>query len=154
MTINILQAAKHLCEKSEWRLTRLEVQKIIYLAHVWYLGKNEQPLVEGDFEAWPHGPVNVELFYFSKKSKSRELDKKTFGFVKDLDEETNKNEIEALNYLFDSCSPVDGWELVDVTHWKGGAWVKNFDENKPQIIPLEDIRAEGKARLALEEEKC
>lgn len=154
MAIDVLQAAKYLGKMSEWRLTRLEVQKIIYLAHVWCLGKTEQPLVEGDFEAWVYGPVHVDLYNFSKKSKSRELDEKTFDCIKNLDEETNKEEIEALNSLFTSCSPVDGWQLVDITHWKGGAWAKNYDENKPTIIPLEDIKAEGRARLALEEEKC
>ena len=41
MAINVLQAAKYLAEESGWKLTRLELQKIIYLAHIVYLGKNK-----------------------------------------------------------------------------------------------------------------
>lgn len=32
MAIDVLQAAKYLAKRSGWRLTRLELQKMVYLA--------------------------------------------------------------------------------------------------------------------------
>ena len=37
MSIDVLQAAKYLAQKSGWDLTHLELQKMIYLAHMVFL---------------------------------------------------------------------------------------------------------------------
>ncbi len=62
MAISVLDAANHLCEKSEWTLTQLELQKLLYLSHMIHLGFYKSPLVYGDFEAWEFGPVHPELY--------------------------------------------------------------------------------------------
>lgn len=42
MTISSFQAAKKICKLSNWTITNLKLQKIIYFSHVLYLGeKNE-----------------------------------------------------------------------------------------------------------------
>ena len=40
MTVPSLSAAKRLCEKSDWTLTNLHVQKLLYIAHMFYMGEN------------------------------------------------------------------------------------------------------------------
>ena len=63
MAINVLQAAKYLCQESNWTLTNLEVQKLIYLSHMIYMGfYGEGPLIGGTFQAWKRGPVHPELY--------------------------------------------------------------------------------------------
>ena len=49
MTIDVLQAAKCLGRMSSWRFSNLELQKIIYICHMLYLGQQGEPLVKGDF---------------------------------------------------------------------------------------------------------
>jgi hypothetical protein len=48
-------------------ITNMSLNKIIYFAHGWSLGKRGKPLVSATFEAWQHGPV-LPLIYrqFSK----------------------------------------------------------------------------------------
>lgn len=64
MTIAIEQAAKYLFEKSGKTLTEVELQRLIYLAHCWYLGTYNKPLIDSDYEAWENGPVSRDLWQF------------------------------------------------------------------------------------------
>lgn len=43
-------------------MTHLKLQKLAYYAQAWYLALLDEPLVEGSFEAWVHGPVSRELY--------------------------------------------------------------------------------------------
>jgi uncharacterized phage-associated protein len=51
MAVSVASAAKRLCEKTGWTLSNLELQKILYIAHMFHLGETGQPLVPGHFEA-------------------------------------------------------------------------------------------------------
>lgn len=149
MAIDVLQAAKHLAKNSDWKLTRLELQKMIYLAHMLHLGRTGKPLVKGDFEAWDYGPVHPTLYYFTKQSESLVPSKEMFDFVQDLDDSRHKEEIAVLNEISSLFSAGSSWELVEITHWKGGAWAKNYHRStRDTIIPQEDIKKEYVARLA------
>lgn len=43
-------------------VTNLDLQKIVYFLHGHYLVRHQRPLVEGEFEAWPYGPVHRVLY--------------------------------------------------------------------------------------------
>jgi uncharacterized phage-associated protein len=45
------------CEKRGIRLTPMKLQKLLYLAHGYYVAITGQPLIDEDFEAWKYGPV-------------------------------------------------------------------------------------------------
>ena len=63
MTVNVLNAAAHLIERSNQSLSNLELQKLLYLAHMFYMGRYDgEPLVHGEFEAWDYGPVHPTLY--------------------------------------------------------------------------------------------
>src|SRR5690554_2036795 len=65
MGVTALQAAKRACEASGWKLTNLQLQKILYIAQMVYAGKNSgKRLITGDdFEAWDYGPVLPSLYH-------------------------------------------------------------------------------------------
>ncbi len=63
MTIDVLQAAKYLAKRSKWEYSNLELHKILYIAHMIYLGDERYPLLEAKFEAWNYGPVIPYLYY-------------------------------------------------------------------------------------------
>ena len=70
--VSALSAARRLCEKSGWQLTNLQVQKMLYLAHMNYVGKTSgKPLIDGNFEAWIYGPVNREVYNKLRVFKSK-----------------------------------------------------------------------------------
>jgi len=140
MTINVMSAAKRLAEKSNWCLTNLELQKIVYLAHMFYMGRNGgQPLVSGNFEAWDYGPVHPELYHRAKIFGSDKV--KSFIFSNTPDPSGSERAI--LDEAFASLGHVPAGRLVNATHRKGGAWEINYKPGvRGIIIPNSDIVSE------------
>jgi uncharacterized phage-associated protein len=66
MAISVLSAGRTLCELRGWSVSNLELQKILYLAHMYYLGRHGGPLIREEFEAWDYGPVVPELYHHVK----------------------------------------------------------------------------------------
>lgn len=130
MAIDVLQAAKHLCKESEWRLTNLELQKIIYITHMLYLGQKgiKCPLVEGTFQAWDYGPVHPDLYSRINRYKCGAdfISEKVFKNVKDLNEKDHSDQIFALKEVFDLYPPGSSLELIEDTHQEKGAWYKRY----------------------------
>jgi len=63
MVISIFAAAKHLAKYSNWSLSNLQIQRLIYLSHMFYMGRNNgERLVHGYFEASDYGSINPILY--------------------------------------------------------------------------------------------
>lgn len=45
-----------------YQTTQLELQKLLYFCHGTHLVRHGQPLVDGFFEAWDHGPVHPLIY--------------------------------------------------------------------------------------------
>lgn len=139
MTVSVLRAAKHLAEKSDWTLSNLEMQKLLYLAHMFHLGRTGDPLVHGNFEAWDYGPVHPSLYHFAKVYGADPV-QNIFYQVPDLPEGSER---EIIDEAYEHLGKVGPGRLVRATHRSNGAWEKNYDPNiKNQIIPNEDILRE------------
>lgn len=143
MAISVLSAAKFIGELSGWSKTNLELQKIIYIAHMFHLGKHKLPLVYGNFEAWNLGPVHPDLYHKAK----------VFGDkpVQDIfnTEKLFQDGMEAitLKETFDEVSDFTGSRLVAITHWEDGAWAKNYEPgNHGIVITNEEIIEEYEKR--------
>ncbi len=47
-----------LANKENKEITPLKIQKLVYIAHGWFLAVTDKPLVDDEFvEAWQYGPV-------------------------------------------------------------------------------------------------
>ena len=66
MSVSSLSAARLVCELRDWKVSNLELQKILYIAHMIYLGNESVPLIDENFEAWDYGPVIPELYQHVK----------------------------------------------------------------------------------------
>ena len=53
--VSAMDAARYLCVSSSWGLTNLALQKILYIAHMFHLGRTDEPLIPEQFEAPPLG---------------------------------------------------------------------------------------------------
>lgn len=49
------------------RLTPLQLIKLVYIAHGWYLALTSKPLIRESPEAWQYGPVVPSLYHEFKK---------------------------------------------------------------------------------------
>lgn len=143
MTVNALDAAKRLCERSGWTLSNLELQKLLYIAHMFNLGQYGKPLISGHFEAWDYGPVHPELYHRAKIFGSSPVEN-IFRFSQDIPEGP---EAELLDGAVDQLAHKrPGW-LVAVTHWDEGAWAKHYVPGARGItIPNQDILQEYRDR--------
>jgi uncharacterized phage-associated protein len=145
MAISVFAAAKYLCKKSGWTLSNLELQKLIYLAHMFYLGKtNGLPLISAKFQAWDYGPVQPDLYHRAKVYGASSI-KALYHPSADDPIDSEKQDI--LDRVLGSFSRKSAAWLVAVTHWEEGAWAKNYIPGRFGIeIPNTDILDEYRKR--------
>ncbi|KAA6406053.1 Panacea domain-containing protein [Candidatus Tokpelaia sp.] len=138
MAISDFSAAKYLAERSDWSLTNLQMQKILYLAHMVYLGRQRgEPLIREAFEAWDYGPV-CPVLHHKLKIYGAEPVGNIFRSYTQL--EDNSNEAKILKEALDSLGNLSGGHLVSITHKRGGAWARNYRNGMRGIpIPNQDI---------------
>ena len=143
MTVPALAAAKRLGEVSDWSLTNLYIQKLLYLAHMFYMGqKDGEPLLTGHFEAWAFGPVHPKVYHTAKVCESRPVEPKVFHSVESLEKDRSETE-----YLDKAVEELPLQQLVAITHWEQGAWRKNYVSHLHSVIISNlDILEEYKAR--------
>ena len=144
MSISALEAAKHLGLMSGWSKTNLELQKILYIAHMLHLGMRGKSLVDGNFQAWLLGPVHPSLYSKLEIFGANPV-KNIFRSIDDLDE--GGTEVEILNSTYNIVSDFSGARLIAITHCSYGAWSKNYQSGVfGKLISSRDILLEFKAR--------
>lgn len=123
-----------LCDsrESSHLIDNLGTQKRLYLAQCIALTFYNKELFFEDFEAWIHGPVVASVYSTFKHDKSSLLD--TSSRTRDF----------FVNFILDIVYHVtkgsSSWELRDLPHDEGGAWVEVYEKNKNHIIPKESIK--------------
>ncbi len=140
-SVTAASAAKTLCELSDWTLTNLRLQKILYVAHMAHLGReNGDPLIRQErFEAWSYGPVLSSL-YHRVKAFGRDPIKNVFHAIPRT---PPGSALKALTEMYEKLKLKTPGELVAITHRSEGAWAKHYQPGIPHIkIPNEDIREE------------
>lgn len=147
MTISVLAAARRLCETSGWKLSNLELQKILYLSHMIWLGRHEGkiPLIKEYFEAWDYGPVVPTLYHAAKVFGSSPVRNVFHGARDELSAEHKAGLDEAIR----GTEGLRPGQLVAITHWEKGAWAKNYRPGASRsLIANQDIYEEYKERLS------
>ena len=140
-----LGLVKTICRISNWKITHLSAQKILYFCHMFYMGRqkdNFRPLLEEKFEAWAYGPVLPSLYeelrifggdVITSFYKVDEIeDPKIIGVVKEVAEKLAKKE---------------AWQLVSLTHSSNSAWAKYYAPKAHRKIPHEAILKEYNERF-------
>ena len=137
MTISSLSAARLACEIRNWELTNLELQKILYIAHVAHLGSLDRPLIEEPFEAWDFGPVIANLYHYIKGFGSNKIGNVFRSIHRP---EINTTEHDYISGAVNATKSMSAWQLVEFTHKPNGAWIKCYVPGKRgQIISPESI---------------
>ena len=145
MSVSVLAAAKHIGTLSGWSKTNLELQKIIYIAHMLHLGEQNLPLVNGHFEAWHFGPVHPELYH---RAKVYGADPVKDIFFNESSLEDGSPEKETLDNAYSQVGEFESVRLIAITHVDYGAWASNYKRGVPFIvIPDEDILNEYYERV-------
>ena len=142
--LSALTAARYMCERSDWSLTNLKLQKMLYLAQMIYMGQSQERLINGSFEAWDYGPVLPAVY----------TEVKAFGggpirYMFSGSGVSNAEQAHFLDDAYSQLSQKSAGQLVNITHWSGGAWAKNYRPGgRGIVIPDADIIKEYKDRVA------
>lgn len=144
MAITGQQAARRLAELSNWRLTNLALQKILYMAHMVHLGRYGEPLVNEDFQAWDYGPVLPSVYHKAKVFGSEP--------VRDIFHSSampnSGREDDILKEAISALGECDAADLVNISHWEKGAWASHYNPGGRGIrIPNDDILNEYRERM-------
>ena len=143
MPLDPISAATTVCDTLEWQVSNLALQKLLYLAHMTFMGRNAgKPLIKEGFEAWDYGPV-ISSLYGTAKIFGAEPIASLPRFRRNMALREHKV-IAEVSRFFGDKSP---GELVDLTHIPGGAWDKNYIPRRKHIpIPDRDILDEYRMR--------
>lgn len=146
MSARIDSVAKFICERGRWKVTNLQLQKLIYMAQMLYMGRSDGArLADADFEAWDYGPVEPSLYHRVKMFGSQPIED---VFYNARNFKVGDPRRHVLEEVCDSLLRKPPAELVDITHWSGGAWAKHYVPGIRGIhIPDADIAREYRARL-------
>lgn len=147
MSISSIRAAYKICNLSDWMVNNLEIQKILYLANMIYVGRHDKLLINEAFEAGKHGPILPRLYNKLKRFRLHPI--KKYIFEKDVqtidDEEINN----ILEEAWEKLGNQSLWQLTGMTHRKNGAFCKVYEQDKTNTITIEDIKEEYNSLLTV-----
>jgi uncharacterized phage-associated protein len=103
------------------KLSIMQLLKLVFLSHGWYLEMRKRPLFLNRVEAWRHGPVVPEVYaefrkpgpsgiYVSESSAAWNADEITL---------TDQRVLEEVYRIYGQLSP---FRLSDLTHEPNGPW--------------------------------
>jgi len=145
---NSLSALKTLCNHSNWTISNLQANKLLYIAHMLHIAKspNNEPLVQEAFEAWDYGPVLPSVYHSAKAFGDKPIRN---IYQNQITVVPNTLAYELLKEAAEFNVGKPASKLVAITHWEGGAWAKNYIAGaRGQLISNADILEEVKARAA------
>lgn len=131
-------------------LTCKRLQKLLYFSDIEYMKKyGGESMFSDEFHAWPSGPVIPSVYdEFVQYQNGEMVPVNEEGHTPITDEMR-----EILDNVFDQTIEIDTYDLVDMSHAKGGPWHKAYDdsdEHHEQVISKDEMLAFYKGRNIFE----
>ena len=127
------------CEHHGVPVTPLGLQKLLYYVQAWHLALKGEPMFEGGFEAWVHGPVHRPTW-----ERFRHLPRNA---VINEPVESPKFSIDKYRHIvdvLDSYSHLNAFELEQKTHqelpWREARGESADDERCTEVISETTMR--------------
>lgn len=132
------------------KLTQMQLVKLVYLSHGWFLGVADKPLIEENVQAWEWGPVIPEIYKEFKSWGSDPIDdfKKSFPNL-------NSEEQLTLDFVWRRYGSKSGFYLSKITHKPETPWDKTRTDTlnaRHAVIPNREIAAHYKEIIKKAEE--
>jgi uncharacterized phage-associated protein len=126
-----------MAQQRNLRLTQLQLYKIIYFAHGWYLAYTAKPLITHDFEAWRYGPVVKVLRdefgqYADRPIACRAQRLDIYSRTRTVVEPNLAPEDkDFVTKTFEAYHVHDAWRLSEMTHEIGSPWDLLWNSSEP-----------------------
>lgn len=143
MSLTAFRTAQKVCSLSDWSLTNLQLQKILYLSHLLYFGQRKEPLILERFQAWTYGPVLPGVYNRVKVFQDRPILNVFYGsHVLREDDPIDGDKACFLRETYQKLARRSARELVRMTHLRDGAWEKAFQRQPYSTLQDDDILSE------------
>jgi uncharacterized phage-associated protein len=119
------QLAQYIAVKYPGEVSPMKLQKLMYYCYVWQLVANDKKF-EANFEAWPHGPVEPEIYESYKKFGRKPITTDTKPAINEP----------LIDFILDSYAVFSAIELSKTTHMEQ-PWKKYKDTSN--TIPDEEL---------------
>jgi uncharacterized phage-associated protein len=138
------------------RLTQMQVQKLVYIAHGWMLALANEALVDIEPEAWERGPVFPSLRDHIKLSGSkpikdliRENDDNPAAFFSDKKRgdvfvaNLTEYEMSVIDHVWSRYGNMGAFRLSDLTHMPMTPWSLTYEDGigRNDTIPNKMIQS-------------
>jgi uncharacterized phage-associated protein len=120
----ILQEA----QKRHFPVSNLIMQKLLFLAHAFFVVQNRRPLILAPVEAWQHGPVIREVYDAFREWRSDAIGAPAVaispvtGLKSEVRIPDDPEVLDLVSKIVDHYGRWEPWRLVDLTHVKDGPW--------------------------------
>ncbi len=113
-----------LWKRRERETTNLDVIKLTFLSHGWYLGAYGVPLITEAIVAWPYGPVIHSIYDHFKSFDENPIR----VHVQDNSALMNARQRAMIDATLESYKDFDSWALSGITHQKGSPWFRTIED--------------------------
>ena len=120
--------------------TPLQLIKLVYIAHGWFLAFFKKPLLREPVQAWKYGPVVPSVYHAAKKYGGASVTELLAG-AGNPNEILDAQEKELLDEVLKKYGHYSGIELSSITHKKGTPWQETWNGRFFQDIPDKLIEA-------------
>lgn len=124
--------------KQQARTDTLKLQKLLYYAQAWHLVWDNEPLFNGEFEAWANGPVLTSVYRQHRGEFT--VSKWPVGNLERLKD----NEKETIDVVLEDYGSLSGHQLSRMTHneapWREAREGFGIGERSQEPIPLERMQ--------------
>jgi len=118
MCYSSITIASYFIEKSGGRKTPMQLNKLTYIAHGWYLAIKDSPLIVDEVQAWKYGPMIPVLYNVFKAYKNECVPYKPIEETKYI----SPDDKVLLDKILDVYGKCEGTDLSALTHQDGTPW--------------------------------
>lgn len=130
----------------------MKIQKLVYLAHGWYLAMMGEPLIKDPVQAWPYGPTIPELYHEMKQYGAGPISDYYMIMSPERKEFEipfpSQEDMKFLKTVWMAYGPLTETQLSEVTHNSETPWADAYQRSDAALeIPNEKIQAYYKRYL-------
>ncbi len=125
-------------------ISNLKLQKLLYYAQAWHLAYFGEKLIDGDFQAWVHGPVLPETYREFRSFGWKPIIKSELSqeFINHFCESiVEQQQCELLNDVVNEYFGLTAFELEKMTHLED-PWIIARGDLSPDM-PSENVITEA-----------
>src|SRR3569623_508848 len=116
-------------ERDGEQLTQMKLQKLVYIAHGWYLALTGTPLISDAVEAWKFGPVIRSLYRYFADYGAEPIPAPLSAIAR-IDPETER----FLEAIWDRYKGYDAIDLSAMTHAPNTPWSLSYRSSGPPAV--------------------